>query len=173
MLHRFLIKFIILFYFPPFYIKASEVLEKSLDLNLTVAINTPVCKLKTGTVDVDFGDIKISEIRNNIVNHQQINLILDECDSVSEVELSFTGEQVRQDGESFYLENKLSDNHARNIGVKLYDKNKVELPINYSINLNETESGSLIFYARPVELHGATTHSGIIDTNAIVTITYN
>lgn len=153
---------------------SGETLSQSVNVNLSLNIAPPVCKLTDATQTIDFGEVQAYDITMGNVK-KDATFFFTECTNVNNVTISFSGANI--DKNRNLIRNKSGTDNATGIGIKLYDINKKEINLNekQKIKVNKEDSFSFQVGALVVKEkeNGAAVTAGKIDTSVNLNIIYN
>ncbi|EFO1266336.1 type 1 fimbrial protein [Escherichia albertii] len=149
-------------------------LSQSVNVNLSLNIAPPVCKLTDATQTIDFGEAQAYDITMGNVK-REATFFFTECTNVNNVTILFSGTNVDKDKN--FIRNKSGADNATGIGIKLYDNNNKEINLNekQELSVNKKDSFSFQVSALVVKENGnnAAVTAGKIDTSVNLNITYN
>ncbi|MED9020211.1 fimbrial protein [Escherichia coli] len=151
----------------------SDELSQSVEMNFSVNIEPPVCKLQSTDVSVNFGDFQLFDIVTRAVK-KQAKFSFTDCLNVNTVTVSFSGDNV--DTEHNIIKNKSGTNYASGIAIGLYDNdgNRIQLNDKKDISIDDANSFDFIVTAEVMkESSSAIVTPGNIVTSVDLMIEYN
>lgn len=153
---------------------AREEVSQSVDMNFTVDIIPPVCKLSNAEQSIEFGDFSVQDVIKNSVRGRT-TFIFTDCVSVDSLTVSFSGSSV--DSYNNYIKNGTGDGYASGIGIKLYDDNNNEISLGqgYTKPVGKEQNSLSLLIDAVVVKEGKDTKikSGIVDTAVTLNVVYN
>ncbi|MEK9383295.1 fimbrial protein [Escherichia coli] len=160
-----------LFFAPVMAIGAEEV-SQSVNMDFTVNIEPPVCKLNNANLSIDFDEFQLFDILAGNVKKAAVFAFTD-CTNVNSVTISFSGNNVDDN----FIKNKSGDTYASGVAIRLYNNdngNLIQLKDKQIISINNAESFNFGVIAEvQKENNSAKVTPGNIDTSVDLNITYN
>ncbi|QTA28824.1 fimbrial protein [Escherichia albertii] len=153
---------------------SGETLSQSVNVNLSLNIAPPVCKLTDATQTIDFGEVQPYDITMGNVK-KDATFFFTDCTNVNNVTISFSGANI--DKNRNLIKNKSGTDNATGIGIKLYDIKKKEINLNEKQEINVNKENSFNFQVSALVVkeneNGVAVTAGKIDTSVNMNITYN
>lgn len=151
----------------------GDEVSQSVDMNFTVNVEPPVCKLKETELSVNFGEFQVFDILMENVK-QTAEFFFIDCTNVNNIKISFSGDKV--DSNNNLIKNKSGGNYASGVAIGLYANDGKRIQFEKEQNISIDGSGSF-YYSITAEVmkdsKNAVVTPGNIDTSVNLNITYN
>ncbi len=151
----------------------GDEVSQSVEMNFTVNIEPPVCKLNNADLSVDFGEFQASDIVTGSVK-KTAEFSFTDCSNVNNVTISFSGDKI--DKKTNFINNKSGAEYASGVAIGLYDDkgNRIQLKdaLGVSVKNAETFDFRVTAVVQKTDANTIVT-PGNIDTSVNLNITYN